>query len=180
MEISLSILNDEKEVKNDIRSYFPQRDIVTAYLLSGTFTSLYENRIPKEYLESQEMSLRTQSVPTSMIVVADGDIVCNQFAMPDYAKANNVEIGTPLPLGYDQYSKEYYGNKQFIENAVMCLLEGEGLLDIKARNLKIRLLDTNKISGNTTKWQLINVVLPSVIMIVLGLVLAFVRKQKYN
>ena len=173
--ISLDILNQRPSA-----SMFPQKGMTAAYLLNGTFTSLYENRMPEAITESSEIGFKTQSEPTSMIVIADGDIIRNQLAQLDYAKKNNKRVGSPLPLGYDQYTNITYGNKQFIENAVSYLIEGEGLINIRSRELKIRLLDMNKFNGNPILWQVVNVVLPSALMIVLGIVLAILRKKKYT
>ena len=173
--ISLDILNERPNA-----SMFPQKGQTAAYLLSGQFTSLYEHRLPEAITESVEMGFKTSSDNTSMIVIGDGDIIRNQLAQLDYAKKNNKRIGSPLPLGYDQYTNITYGNKQFIENAVSYLLEGEGLISIRSRELKIRLLDMNKVNSNPMKWQLINVVLPSALMIILGIMLAILRKKKYQ
>ena len=173
--ISLEILNQRPNA-----NMFPQKGLTTAYLLDGKFTSLYENRMPASITESSEIGFKNESVSTSMIVIADGDIIRNQLAQLDYAKKNNKRIGSPLPLGYDQYTNITYGNKQFIENAITYLLEGEGLINIRSRELKIRLLDLNKVNGAQITWQLINVVLPSTIMIILGIVLAVLRKKKFT
>ena len=173
--ISLDILNQRPNAQ-----MFPQKGMTTAYLLNGTFSSLYENRIPDAIAESSEIGFKTESVPTSMIVIADGDIIRNQLAQLDYAKKNNKRIGSPLPLGYDQYTNNTYGNKQFVENAVTYLVEGEGLINIRSRELKIRLLDMNKVNSKPIMWQIINVVLPSAIMIIFGIVLAILRKKKYT
>ena len=173
--ISLDILNQRPNA-----SMFPQKGMTTAYLLNGKFTSLYENRMTTAITESAEIGFKSESVPTSMIVIADGDIIRNQLAQLDYAKKNNKRVGSPLPLGYDQYTNNTYGNKQFIENAITYLLEGDGIINIRTRELKIRLLDVNKVNGAQITWQLINVVLPSAIMIVLGIVLAVLRKKKYT
>ena len=173
--ISLDILNERPNA-----SMFPQKGMTTAYLLNGKFTSLYEYRLPEAITESAEMGFKASSVKTSMIVIGDGDIVRNQLAQLDYAKKNNKRIGSPLPLGYDQYTNITYGNKQFIENAVSYLIEGEGIINIRSRELKLRLLDMNKINSNPILWQIINVVLPSALMIILGIVLAVLRKKKYQ
>lgn len=173
--ISLDILNQRPNAQ-----MFPQKGMPTAFLLNGTFTSLYENRMPETIIESPEIGFKTQSVPTSMIVVADGDIIRNQLAQLDYAKKNNRRVGSPLPLGYDQYTNNTYGNKQFVENAISYLLDGEGIINIRSRELKIRLLDMNKVNSNPIKWQLINVVLPSALMIIFGVVLTILRKKKYT
>ena len=173
--ISLDILNERPNA-----SMFPQKGMTTAFLLNGKFTSLYDNRIPVSLVDAPEIGYKSESVPNSMIVIADGDIIRNQLAQLDYAKKNNKRVGSPLPLGYDQYTNNTYGNKQFIENAVSYLLEGEGLLSVRSRELKIRLLDMNKVNSSPIKWQLINVVLPSALMILFGLTLAIIRKRKYS
>ncbi len=173
--ISLNILNERPNAQ-----MFPKKGQVTAYLLNGKFSSLYENRLPAELLSSNEIAFKNESVPTSMIVVADGDITRNQLAQLDFAKKNNKRVGSPLPLGYDQYTNNTYGNKQFIENAISYLVDGEGLISIHSRELKIRLLDMNKINSRQTMWQVVNVVLPSVVIVLFGLVMAFIRKKKYN
>ena len=149
---------------------FTQKSQNVAYLLKGEFESLYANRMTSGIMESKEIGFKTSSEPTSMIVVADGDIIRNQFHIPQ---------GYPLPLGFDQYTKITYGNKDFIENAISYLVDGEGLIEIRSRELKIRLLDMNKINNDALLWQIINVVLPSAIMVILGFILAFIRKRKY-
>ena len=126
------------------------------------------------------MGFKAKSDNTSMIVISDGDIIRNQLTQLDYAKKNNKRVGSPLPLGYDQYTNITYGNKQFIENAVSYLIEGDGLINVRSRELKIRLLDMNKVNAKPVLWQIINVVLPSVLMIVLGIILAMLRKKKFT
>ena len=173
--ISLEILNERPNA-----SMFPQKGMTTAFLLHGSFKSLYEYRLPEAITESAEMGFKSNSVNTSMIVISDGDIIRNQLAQLDYAKKNNKRVGSPLPLGYDQYTNITYGNKQFIENAISYLLEGEGLISIRSRELKIRLLDMNKVNSKPIMWQIINVVVPSALVIILGIVLAVLRKKKFT
>ena len=141
-----------------------------AYLLKGSFTSLYANRIPQEIVDDQATDFLEESVPTGMIVVADGDLIRNQFDIDR----------NPLPLGYDKYTGITYTNKEFIENAISYLVDGENMIDIRSRKLTIRLLDTKKVSKERVKWQVINTVIPIALIIVFGFVLAFVRKKKYS
>ena len=164
--ISLSMLRQTPD-----KRMFPAKGQNVAYLLKGTFPSLYANRIPQEIAESQEMKFMEESVPTAMIVVADGDIIRNQI---------EVKRKNPLPLGYYQYTGNTYANKEFIENCISYLVDGEGLIDIRSRELKIRLLDTTKIAQERTKWQLINTLVPIALIIALGFVMAFIRKKKYS
>jgi len=144
---------------------FSQKSQNVAYLLKGEFESLYSNRMTSEIVESKEIGFKTSSEPTSMIVVADGDLIRNQFHIPK---------GYPLPLGFDQYTQITYGNKDFIENAVSYLVDGEGLIEVRNRELKIRLLDANKINNDALIWQVVNVLLPSVVVIIFGIVLAII------
>lgn len=164
--ISLSMLRQTPD-----KRMFPSKGQNVAYLLKGSFPSLYANRIPQEIAESQEMRFMEESVPTAMIVVGDGDIIRNQI---------EVKRKAPLPLGYDQYTGNTYANKEFIENCISYLVDGEGLIDIRSRELKIRLLDTTKIAQERTKWQLINTLVPIALIIALGFVMAFIRKRKYS
>ena len=164
--ISLSMLRQAPDQR-----MFSQKGQNVAYLLKGQFESLYANRMTSAIMESEEIGFRTSSEPTAMIVVADGDITRNQFHIPK---------GYPLPLGFDQYTQMTYGNKDFIENAVSYLVDGEGLIGIRSRELKIRLLDMNKINSNILLWQIVNVVLPSAIVVVFGFILAIIRKRKFT
>ena len=164
--ISLAMLK-----QNPDKRMFPSRGQNVAYLLKGTFQSLYANRIPVEIEESEEMQFRAESKNTAMIVVADGDIIRNQI---------DIKRKTPLPLGYDQYSQNTYGNKEFIENAISYLVDGEGLIDIRSREFKIRLLDPQKKNAQRLRWQLVNTLIPVGIVVLFGLVMAFIRKKKYS
>lgn len=164
--ISLSMLRQSPDQR-----MFSQKGQNTAYLLKGEFESLYANRMTTGIIESEEIGFKTSSEPTSMIVVADGDIIRNQFHIPK---------GYPLPLGFDQYTQITYGNKDFIENAVSYLVDGEGLIGIRSRELKIRLLDMNKVNDNTLLWQFVNVIIPSLLVVIFGFVLSIIRKRKYS
>ena len=153
------------------KRFFTSKGQNVAYLLKGSFTSLYTNRIPQEIIDSREMKFKEESSPTAMIVVADGDLIRNQI---------DIKRKMPLALGYDQFTGNTYANKEFIENCISYLVDGEGLIDIRSRELKIRLLDTAKINQERSKWQLLNTLLPIALIIALGFVLAFIRKRKYS
>lgn len=164
--ISLAMLRQTPD-----KRFFNAKGQNVAYLLKGSFPSLYANRIPQEIADSPEMQFKDESDPTAMIVVADGDLIRNQI---------DVKRKMPLSLGYDQFTGNTYANKEFIENCVSYLVDGEGLIDIRSRELKIRLLDTARIGKERTKWQLINTLVPTALIIALGFVLAFIRKSKYS
>ena len=164
--VSLAMLRQTPD-----KRFFNAKGQNVAYLLKGSFPSLYANRIPQEIMESREMKFKEESEPTAMIVVADGDLIRNQI---------DIRTRNPLPLGFDQYTGNTYANKEFIENCISYLVDGEGLIDIRSREFKVRLLDMAKVGKERTKWQLINVFVPTAIIVALGFAMAFVRKRKYN
>ena len=164
--ISLAMLRQTPD-----RRFFNAKGQNVAYLLKGSFPSLYANRIPQEIVDSREMKFRAESEPTAMIVVADGDLIRNQI---------DVKRKMPLALGFDQYTGNTYANKEFVENCISYLVDGEGLIDIRSREFKIRLLDMAKVGKERTRWQLINTLVPITLVVALGLVMAAVRKRKYS
>lgn len=163
--VTLALLNE----KPDVRLY-NKKGLNVAYLLEGTFSSLYAQRMPPEIEESIEIGFLASSQPTAMIVVADGDVIRNQFHVPQ---------GYPLPLGYDQYTRQTYGNKDFLLNAVSYLVDDVGLVAIRSRELKIRLLDMTKVNASRLKWQVINTALPVVVVLLFGMLFSYLRKRKY-
>ncbi|MDF2448628.1 MAG: hypothetical protein K0R26_1132 [Bacteroidota bacterium] len=142
-----------------------------ACLLEGEFESNYKNRVTRAILEDSIFDFKPKSLPTKMIVVADGDIAKNE-----YQRAT----GMIYPVGYDMYSKQQFANKTFLLNCMNYLLDDEGLLHLRSREVKLRLLDKKKISTQVTKWKLTNVGLPLLIIICFGIVQYFIRKKKYS
>ena len=72
--ISLSILQNEP----DQRMYQAPPQTV-AVLLEGSFKSNYQNRIAPEIENDENIGFLSESAPTRMIVVSDGDIIKHQI-----------------------------------------------------------------------------------------------------
>jgi len=164
--ISLRMLQEEPNV---IEYSGPAQAI--AVLLEGEFQSDFRNRLPQAIITDKEIGFREKSVLTSMIVVSDGDIIKNQFHIPQ---------GYPLPLGFDQFTRETFGNKEFILNAMNYLTDGSSLISLRSRETKLRMLDRTKVSESRIKWQLINLFVPLLLVLVLGILLVWLRKRKYT
>ena len=164
--ISLAMLQSEPDPR-----VFNRSGQTAAWLLEGSFPSLYVNRMPPEISTSGEIGFREDSKPTAMIVVADGDMARNQF---------HLQQGYPLPLGYDQYTRQTFGNKDFLLNAISYLVDGNGLISIRSRDLKLRLLDPNKVNAQRLQWQLFNILLPVVLIILSGMLFAWLRKRRFT
>jgi ABC-2 type transport system permease protein len=106
-----------------------------AVLLEGEFTSVYHNRV----LPFQYSAFKTKSVDTKMIVIADGDVI-----------KNDVGRNGPLQLGFDRGTGQVYGNKEFLLNAVNYLLDDDGLINIRSKEINIAFLDPEKIIEHKT------------------------------
>jgi ABC-2 type transport system permease protein len=142
-----------------------------ACLLEGAFSSFIEYRIPDRLLNDSLFKYIDKGKPTKMIVVADGDVARNDF---------NRSNGQISELGYDKYSGQKFANKTFLLNCVNYLLDDEGMLQLRSREVKLRLLDKKKISLQRTKWQIINVVLPLLVVIVFAYIQFYIRKRRYT
>ena len=164
--ISLSILQKTP----DQRMYQTPGQPV-AVLLEGEFESVFKNRIPPAIANDDEIGFKEKSKPTKMIVISDGDIIRNQFHIPN---------GYPLPLGYDQFTRQTFGNKELILNVMNYLCDGSGLISIRSRELKLRLLDRTKVNNNKLFWQIFNTILPILLILIFGIVQARIRKIKYT
>lgn len=164
--ITLSLLQSEP----DERLYTAPRQNI-AVLLQGNFRSVFTNRIPPEIATDKDIGFLQESEPTAMIIVSDGDIARNQF---HYSK------GYPLPLGYDQYTGETFGNKDFLLNALDYLTDKSGLIEIRSRELKLRLLDTTRVNKQKLTWQLVNTLVPVLLVMLFGVVQYLYRKRKYS
>jgi len=163
--IDLDIMKKQPEERLYNKPFQP-----VAVLLEGEFQSNFANRISHEISESNDIKFIDKSKPTAMIVVSDGDIIKSQF---HYSK------GFPLPLGYDQYTGQTFGNKEFILNCMNYLCDESGLITVRSRELKLRLLDKTVIEKSKIKWQLINIFIPIVIITVLSLLMYYIRKRKF-
>jgi ABC-2 type transport system permease protein len=166
--ISIDILLKEPD-----RRLYQKKHIPVAVLLEGSFESLYKNRVPPEIRESSEIGFISESKPAKMIVVADGDIIKNQIRQT----GGRLE---PYPLGFDLYTSQTFGNKEFILNAINYLVEEDGLISIRSRELKLRLLDQSKVRSEKLKWQVINTGVPVLVIFILGFIMFFMRKMKYS
>jgi ABC-2 type transport system permease protein len=155
-------------------SQFMNSYIPVACLLEGEFTSFAENRLPTIFLNDTNFNKKNKFIEkgkyTKMIVVADGDIARNDF---------NRNERKPYPLGYDKFSNRQYANKTFLLNCVNYLLDDEGMLQLRSREVTLRLLDKKKITTQRSKWQMTNVLLPVALLIAFGLIQFFLRKRKF-
>jgi ABC-2 type transport system permease protein len=164
--ISLNILREKPDPK-----IYAEQGIPLAVLLEGEFQSLFQNRLLNTLMNNPQIGYKSAcDKPGKMIVVADGDVARNGVN----------RSGQIAPLGYDRYSGELYGNKDFLLNCVNFLCDDAGLISVRSRTAKLRLLDETKIKSERFSIQLKNVVLPIVLLLLAGLFLIAWRKKRYT
>ncbi len=165
VRISLEILQNPTD-----ESLYTGPPQTVAALVEGRFRSLFANRLMPEVVVPDDFTRLDESVGASMIVVADGDIIKNQFSSE----------GRPLPLGYDRYSGQLFGNKDFILNAVNYLTDDSGIIQARAREVRLRMLDGSRVRDNRFRIQVANISLPLIVVFAFGTLRLMLRKRRYT
>ncbi len=162
--ISLNMIEDTPDPKR-----FQSIPKAVCVLLEGQFKSDFVNRaIPDGIIDAMQPIAKSKF--TKMIVFSDGDIFKNQVSEKD---------GSVFPLGYDRYTQQTFGNKNFLLNAVDYLTDDGGLITLRSKEIKLRLLDKGRLIAEKTKWQLINTLIPLIMLVVFGIFQHIYRKRKY-
>lgn len=166
MPISMDIVELSAESPFFQYSYLP-----VGALLEGQFNSAFATRMVPDSLHNVKPIARTSSA-TKMIVVADGDVIRND--VQGYGADKEY-----LPLGYDRYMQRQFGNGDFIQNCVNYLADDSGWMELRGRELKLRLLDKQAIHDQRLFWQIFNMVAPILLIAIAVLVFRFYRSKKY-
>jgi len=154
-------------------SKFNQPDQVVAVLLEGSFVSLFLNRVPPEISGAPEIGFVSKSKPTQMIVIADGDVIKSQVKPSQTGPV-------ALPAGYDRFTGQQFGNRDLVLNAMNYLCDDSGLISVRSRELKLRMLDQTRVKAEELKWQLINTAVPVLLVILFGFAQFYYRKRRYS
>ncbi|MDN3549804.1 gliding motility-associated ABC transporter substrate-binding protein GldG [Mucilaginibacter aquaedulcis] len=161
--LSLQALEQEPNPKE-----FQSTPKTVGVLLEGKFISDWRNRPLPEGLQEQ-VAIQSESVPTKMIVISDGDILKNQIGSD----------GSPYPLGYDHYTQQTYGNKNLLLNIADYMTDDSGLIALRTKEIKIRLLNRARIRNEKMYWQLVNTVAPLILVLICAIFQHYIRKRKY-
>ncbi|GAA0872151.1 gliding motility-associated ABC transporter substrate-binding protein GldG [Gangjinia marincola] len=158
--IPLSIV----EQQPDPSSYGNER-YALGVLLEGTFNSTYKNRITPFDISAH----KEQSQPTQLVVIADGDVIKNE-----------VTAGKVYELGFDRFTRQTFGNKEFLLNTVNYLLDDTGLIDLRSKEVSIAFLDQDKVEDERLLWQSFNLILPLSLLLIFGIIYTLLRRKKYQ
>jgi len=158
--IQLDVINTPPD-----KSIYNDGNKILGVLIEGAFRSTYLNRVKPINLSHVE----DQGPENKMIILSDGDLIRNQ-----------IRNGRPLELGYDKWTNNFFGNKEFLINCLNYLLDDTGLINIRNKKVTIPFLDDEKINTQKMKWQLINIGLPLCLTFIFGLLIHTIRKKKYG
>jgi len=162
VEVNLNSVSEETSPSD----YLNKGNIPLSVLLEGPFHSMFENRV----LPFEQKSFEARGKENKMIVISDGDLIRNQLD-------KNFQ---PVELGYDQRSGNLYDNKDFLMNCVNYLLDDNGLINIRSKDLDLPLLDKEKVYERYTGIQFLTIGLPILILLLFGFLFTFIRKRKYS
>jgi len=168
--VSLNSIKTDEDFQTFNKSYVP-----VAVLLEGSFTSLYANRLTKTIQDSVAHALGApftgaSAKPTKQVVMSDADIVTNSV---------NQTTG-PLAMGEIPYENYRFANREFFLNCIDYLVSNNGIFQARNKDFTLRLLDKKKVDEQRTAWQLINIAVPIVIILLFGALYQWRRKQKYS
>ena len=158
---------DLNDMNPDIEQ-FKYQYIPIAVSLEGAFPSAYAHRMMPDGIASDE-KIRKQSTPTRQIVIASGSIVINE-----------TQKGQILPMGYDRYSGMQFSNRDMIVNCLLWLTDSECLINLREKDITLRLLNDKRAHDERLTVQLISTISPIAILALVGGVVMIIRKRKYQ
>lgn len=159
--VSLAMITEETTPEE----YAGKGLLPVAVMMEGKFNSAYQNRV----LPFADKTFQSSGKETKMIIISDGDVIKNQL-----------DKGMPLELGFDKWTNQLYGNKEFLLNCVNYLLDDNGLINIRSKDVNLPLLNKEEVYTNYTSAQLITVGLPILILAIFGFLFTFLRKKRYS
>ena len=187
---ALISLNENRTVPEDEK--FKRNAIPVAMLVEGEFSSLYRNRVGKARIDSMaaaSVAYRDHSANNRIIVVADGDIVLNDFIFPNGAQG----APEPIPMGWNKFTYTEslknsenanrfipVANRQFLLSSLEYLVSNPDISKIRNKEIVLRQLNTKKIAAQKLQWQLINILVPMLLVILFGWIYQELRKRKYG
>jgi ABC-2 type transport system permease protein len=156
------------------KNLFIKGNQTTALLVEGEFKSPFKYR--DGFKDKTSIQFKDQIANNKMIFIADGDLIANQ-------KSSRGEI---YPLGYDRFASSHFGepvqfaNTKFFLNCVDYLCDESNLIEVRSKEIVLRLLNKPKVKEEKRFWQMFNMVLPLIVLLLFGLLNAFIRKRKYT
>ncbi|MEO1713910.1 MAG: hypothetical protein AAFU60_11320, partial [Bacteroidota bacterium] len=107
-----------------------------------------------------------------MIVIADGDVARSFVTDPEGRAAQ--------PLGLNRYDNRVYANKDLVMNCIDYLLDSNGVIEARGKEIKLRLLNVVKAQDEKVKWQFLNLAIPFAFISVFGFGFNYWRRRRFT
>lgn len=153
-----------------MRSQFDKPNIILGALIEGKFTSLYNMRLPLELSHKSNTTIKESSSNSRIVIFSDGDIFQNELS----------EKYGPMEMGTYMFSPYIFNNSSLLMNVMEYLCDENNLLEARTKYYEPSLLDRKRISNESTTWQIINIGVPVLLVLIFGITFTFIRKKKYS
>ncbi|MCB9197131.1 MAG: Gldg family protein [Flavobacteriales bacterium] len=152
-----------------------------AVLLEGEFQSFFKNQLPDHLLKmlsDKNQEFKENSVSTSMLVIGDGDFLRNEIF---YTVQNGKYVPKPVNVNFDPFisNEMIYGNTVFLHNVIDQMTGNDYLIPLRSRVAPARFLNKDEIFYNESKWAMINLLVPFIFVIIIGLAQWWWRRKRY-
>lgn len=156
---------DEERQRPDPQIY-NEGPVPVAYLLEGSFNSAF-----KSMSFSKREGFKDKSPDTKILVCSDGDLIRNEV---DSIK------NEPLPLGFDRFRQTTFSNADFLMNAIDYMIDEQGVIQAKNKEISLRPLDKIKLKEQRRFWQILNLLFPVFLVLLFAFGNFLLRRQRYT
>lgn len=159
-----------------------------AAMVEGEFESHFKNRIAGEFANNPETRFKVKSTkPGKVFVVGNGDFIANIYdSMPGkngqmmYRPSQFNNLRYDIDMARAQIQPLVYGNQEFFQNMVDYMMGNAWILELRSKQIDIHPIDKEKVKADSGFYKLINLGLPSGIILLLALALFYLRKRRYT
>lgn len=159
-----------------------------AGLSEGYYNSHFQNRIVEEFSKNKNSNYKEKSVKeTKVLLVGNGDFIANSYdSIPNPKGAGFLYRANPFnELKFNKILAErsipyFYGNQEFFQNLMDYMMGDNSVLDIRSRQIDIKLIDKEKLKVMSGRLKIINVFGPVLLILFFAFVWNFLRKRRYS
>lgn len=163
--------------------------ICLAGLVEGMFESHYKNRLVEAFAKNPEIHFKEKSTAEGkVLVVGNGTFIENTYdSMPG---KNGKMMYRPQAfnnLRFDETMAKIegmqplvYGNQEFFQNLVDYMMGDNSVLDLRSKQIDVHAIDKEKVKQEAGFYKTINMIIPSLVIIIMAFIFFFLRRRKYT
>jgi len=159
-----------------------------AGLSEGYYNSHFQNRIVEEFSKNKNSNYKEKSLKeTKVLLVGNGNFIANSYdSMPNPKGAGFLYRANPFnELKFNKILAErsipyFYGNQEFFQNLMDYMMGDNSVLDIRSRQIDIKLIDKEKLKVMSGRLKIINVFGPVLLILFFAFVWNILRKRRYS